>query len=541
MQIPEVPDELKDVRRWADNSLFYFARYVLGYDKLVQRVHEPICQMLQNETLTRVNITMPRKWFKTTLATIAYALWKPCAKRINHTMLIAMNTVENAKPKLREIRQHVESNNRFRAVYPEVIPDFNSTTWGAEHATLRRTGIHGTPTWSIAGATSAVVSGAWDELILDDLLTANENEVVGEEVLPGAKDIVRAIRWFKKSISLLNDPLHGRINNIGTRWGEKDLVQYVLKNNREFAANTYDLRAVDGLEIATDKDGFFRIVAGKATMPEVYSIEALDLILQQQGSTLFRLWYQNEPIDAAELIFNLDPVDNFFKPNEMLADWEDGLRKYTGVDLAYSDKEKADNTSILTIGVDENQIRYVLDLQYGKFQPMETVERLFGVYERYKPRVIGLPKIAAEVLMAKFMPVFMRMKDQALPIRDMPRGGETTKEQRIIAGIQPWVEQRMLKLARVDRIKPLEVEMRDFRIDRHRSGKRDALDALSDAIELSQVRRMEVVKTRPKYDAAFMDKVRERLYDPEIEIEKELQREETQRHRIGRRMQYTTN
>ncbi len=537
----KVPAELADYRRWGDSSLFFFARYILGYDKLVRRIHEPICLMLQDPVKTRVNITMPRKFFKTTLGTIAYSLWKPCARNVNHTMLIAMNTVENAKPKLREIRQHVESNRLFRACYPEVIPDFNATTWGSEHATLRRPGLHGTPTWSVAGATSAVVSGAWDELVLDDLLTANENEASGEEVLPGVRDTIRAIRWFKKSISLLNDPLHGRINNIGTRWGDDDLVAYVLANNKQFRANDYMLRAVDDLEIVTDEDGFFTIVGGTATMPENYSIEALNVILQQQGSTLFRLWYQNEPIDPAEILFNLDPQENFFKPNEMPEGWESGLRKYTAVDLAYSDKEKADNTAICTIGVDEHQTRYVLDLQYGKFQPMETVERLFQVYERYSPRVIGLPKIAAEVLMAKFMPVFMRQKGQALPIRDMPRGGEMKKEQRILAGIQPWVEQRMLKLARVDRLRPLEVELRDFRLDRKRSGKRDALDALTDAIELSRGQHVEIPKTRPRYDRAFMDKAREQVYSLDADTEKLLQDEDEAKVRFGKRLAYMGN
>ena len=538
-ELPKLSPHFADMRRWADNSLFYFATQVLRYDKLVQRIHEPVALRLMDESITRLNQTMPRKFFKTTLCSIAYSLWKPCARNINHTMLLAMNTVDNAKPKLMEIKQHVESNQIFRATYPEVIPDFSKTQWGAERATLRRTGLHGTPTWTLAGATSAVVSGAFDELTLDDLLTANEGDGAGETVIPGKKDIDRAIRWVKKSISLLNDPLHGRINNVGTRWAENDLVAYVLKWIRGFSQNDFQLHAVNGLEIATDQDGFFEIVGGTATMPEVYPIEALNIILQQQGSTLFRLWYQNEPIDPAEIIFNLDGEANYFQPLQHDDEWLDGLRKYTAVDLAYSDGEKSDNTAIVTIGVDENGVRYVLDLQYGKFMPLDTVERLFNLYERYKMRVIGLPKIAAEVLMEKFLPHFMRERDTMLPVKAMPRGGEMRKENRIIAGIQPWVEQRMLKLARVDCIKPLEVEMRDFRIDRKRSGKRDALDALTDALELSREKNIEITpEPKHKYDHAFMQGIRNRLYSAEDDIEKTLRDDEMQRHVIGRRLSY---
>ncbi len=538
-----IPPEVQKMRRYSDNSFYYFARYVLGYDKLVERVHRPICDMLQDEALTRVNITMPRKFFKTTLATIAYPLWKPCARNPNHTMLIAMNTVENAKPKLAELKNHVESNRRFRAVYPEMIPEFSKTTWGAERACLKRTGLHGTPTWTVAGATSAVVSGAWDELNLDDRLTANENES-GEDVLPSVRDRIRAIRWFRKCISLLNDPLNGRINNVGTRWGDDDLVRYVLANNRMFAKNNYTLQAVNNLEIATDEEGFFTIVGGTATMPEVYPIETLNIILQHEGSTLFRLWYQNEPIDPAEIIFDLDPEENFYQPNKMEEKnpgWLENLRCYTACDLAYSNKEKADNTAIVTIGVDEEQTRYVLDVQYGKFQPMETVERLFNVYKRYKPRAMGLPVIAAEVLLAKFLPIFMRQKNQALPIRKMARGGEMKKEQRILVGIQPWVEQRMLKLARLDCMKPLEVEMRDFRIDRKRSGKRDALDALTDALVLAQGNRKVIVSQRPRYDREYMDKVRDKLYSPDADLDDLLAEEDRQRYAIGHPLAFLRN
>lgn len=511
---PHLPDGvIQDWRRWSDNSLFFFAKHVLGYDKLVDRVHEPICLMLQDPRRTRVNITMPRKFFKTSLASIAYPLWKPCARNLNHTMLLVMNTVENAMPKLGELKKHVESNQTFRALYPEVIPDFNKTTWGAKHACLKRPGLHGTPTWNLAGSTSAVTSGAYDELNLDDLLTADEGDADMEESrIPSRRDILRAIQWYVGCVSLLNDPLGGRINNIGTRWAENDLVAYVLSHSREFARNNYELRAVDGLEIAQDEDGFFQIVGGKSTMPEVYPVAALNAVLETTGTTLFRLWYQNEPMDPAELIFNLDSDENYYRPHDMPDGWMDGLRKYTAVDLAYSSGEKSDNTAIVTLGVDEAETRYILDVQYGKFQPMDTVERLFAVYEKFKPRQIGLPKIAAEVLMSKFLPYFMRLKGQALPIRNMPRGGETSKEQRIIVGVQPWVEQRMLKLPRGPLSRPLEIEMRDFRVDRKRSGKRDALDATVDALELSRQQRVEKPVERTRYDRKRMDAIRSRIY-----------------------------
>ena len=46
----EIPPGMRDMRRYADASLYYFATEILGYDKLVQRIHEPICLRLMDES-----------------------------------------------------------------------------------------------------------------------------------------------------------------------------------------------------------------------------------------------------------------------------------------------------------------------------------------------------------------------------------------------------------------------------------------------------------------------------------------------------------
>lgn len=470
MQACRVRPELRLIRERALSDFYFFAKGICGYDKLCYRVHGPVTDILQDVGKTRVNITMPRKFFKSTLASVAYPLWR-VAQNPNMTMLLVMNTVDNAKLKLEELKKHVTHNERFRAVFPDLIPDFNSTRWGAEAATINRTSISGTPTWNVAGATTAVVSRSVDEIIMDDLLTAKQDDFAGDEILPSNDDIQKAIGWYKGAISLLKSPKQGRLLNVGTRWARHDLVHYVLMSSKAFAANNIELKAA-----ASWPDG-------PATFPEMYPMDVLREVEASTGSTIFRLWYLNEAVDPSEIIFDIGDED-FYVLGSMPDGWVDSLRKYTAVDLAFSSKERADNTAIVTIGVDDKNIRYVLDVQYGRMEPMDTIDRLFRVNAKWKPRVIAIETQVAQVLMSKFLRHIMQQRGEPLPIREIQRGGRQRKENRIMLALQPWVQQKMLKLAR-GVARDLEIEMRDFRLDEKRRGKDDALDALADAVECS--------------------------------------------------------
>lgn len=491
----QVPAQLLPLRTAALSSLYVFSKAVLGYDKLVKRVHGPVCQALQDIGRPRVNITMPRKFYKSTVASICYPIWRVLHDH-NCTLLLAMNTVDNAKLKLKELQNHFVSNAMFKACFPEVIPDDFSRNWSAESCTIPRTSLKGTPTFSVAGATTTVVSRAVDEIIMDDLLSAREDGATGDTVLPGVREIDQAIWWYKKSMSLLNDVEHGRLLNIGTRWAEKDLVEYVLRTSVRFRDNNISIEAKNS--------------HGEAIMPEWYPIEALNEIEETQGSTLFNLWYMNKAVDPKEVVFRLDEDQNFYQAADYDADWYKKLRVYMAVDLAFSNKAKADNTAIVTVGVDDANVRYVLDVRYGHYQPTETIDLLFSLYETWKPRVIGIEAVAAQELLTKLLPHFMRERGVALPIEPLKRGAQA-KEYRITLALEPWVQQRMLKLPR-GMAKPLEVEMRDFRLDKKRRGHDDALDALADAVQLSRAAQVEPIKTdtrRPPTDdewKAFYEK-----------------------------------
>jgi len=464
-----VPRHLWGTRQMGLDDLYFFCKGILGYDKLQPEVHLPVCRQLESAKARRVMVTMPRGWFKSTVASVGRPL-QAAVKDPNRTHLLAMNTEENAKPKHNELKSHVEMNDLFRACYPEVIPDFNSVDWSTKKATLRRDSNRGgQPTFEITGAKSRVVSRHVDDITMDDLVTATQDDTSGGFIVPNREDIERAIMWYRMSMSLLNHPTKGHMYHIGTRWAPADMVSYLEKKSAAFRRNHYTIKA--------------KKEDGTPTCPAILDAKALKELEAEQGSTIFQLWYMNEPVDPSELVFMLDPDLNFYDSALLTAEDRAEMRVYTAVDLAFSDKEKADNCAFVTVGVDADNVRYVLNIEYGKYTPMEMVEMLFHLHECYKPRVIGIEAVAAQALLPRMMPYFMKKFGRALPIREIMRGGHVSKTTRHMA-LQPWVEQRLLKLPR-GMAKPLEVEMRDYRLDTKRRGHDDALDALADAVQLS--------------------------------------------------------
>ena len=483
-------------RKLAKSDLFYFARNVLGYDKLTERVHRPVCEKLQDLALKRVLICMPRTFFKSTLGSVAYPLWRAVGDP-NVTILIAMNTELNAKQKLREIRSHVERNQLFGKLFPEIIPDFNSTPWGELAASVRRTVERGTCTWEAAGAGAAVMSRHYDEIVEDDLVTIRRDEITGDEIVASREGIERGIAWHRMSHSMLNDQKKGRIINIGTRQAAKDLILFLLETSDEFAANSVMLKA--------EQDG-------QPTFPEYYDEKVLKSLKRSLGSNVYSLWYLNEPIDPQEIVFKICE-DHFYDPRSVNLD---GLPHFTGVDLAVSHERRASYTALITVAVTPDNRRYVRDIRYGHFSPLETIDLLFAIHTMYHPQAIGIESVSYQAFLPRLMPYLMRERGQMLQLRELPRDTTVAKEQRNMA-LQPWLENRagglpMLLLPRG--AKELVHELEDFRLDRKRRGRTDLLDALCDAMRLSEAG-LAPMAIRLQRQVILTDEQRARYYDIE--------------------------
>jgi len=69
------PEELTKLRLLAEKSLYFYAKGILGFKDLVPHVHGKVCRFLQGPE-KRKSLILPRRFFKTTIASIAFPSWR---------------------------------------------------------------------------------------------------------------------------------------------------------------------------------------------------------------------------------------------------------------------------------------------------------------------------------------------------------------------------------------------------------------------------------------------------------------------------------
>lgn len=258
--------DLPALRKAAEESLYLFAKGVLGFDWLDKDVHVPICDRLEDVTRNRKIIVLPRGWLKTTICSIAFPIWLS-VKRPNIRVLITQNSHANACKKLSVIAQQWETNPILRAMYPELLPN-RSSTWKADSLCLTRTATFPESTYEAAGTSTKVVSRHYDVVIEDDTVAPDFDELGVESLAPTHDDVQKAIGWHRTNVlPLLNNPSTDLVLIVGTRWYDQDLIRWVMDNEPQYEVLTRACKE--------DADGK-PDVNGTITYPSRFNQDTLD-------------------------------------------------------------------------------------------------------------------------------------------------------------------------------------------------------------------------------------------------------------------------
>ena len=346
-------------------SLFYFCSVVLRYDDLDPFVHGTLCYFLEHPKYGRFReATVPRSFFKTSVATVGKNMWLPIKRDSNIRILIAMNTADNAEKRIHVIKNHWQNNTLLQQAFPELVPDFKNARWSNSCAELNRTRRSEEGTYEAIGSGGAVVSRHYDHIDEDDLVYAKKDDLSGAEIHPNQDDIDKAIGWHKLVYSLFSDPAKSTIDNIGTRWAPHDLKDWIIKNEAR-------------------KFSFFRLKAENDTpnpdwaghgMPvwkDRFSTEVLRDIFDSQGSQMYYTQYLNMPRDPEDVLLQEGWIQWYNYSSDVPAD----LKTVTIVDLAgWGDSKGKARNVVCTLGIDERHHIWILRYDRGKFNPSKVIE-----------------------------------------------------------------------------------------------------------------------------------------------------------------------
>jgi predicted phage terminase large subunit-like protein len=438
-QLEEILTERE--KKEAERSLFYFAKYILGFSKFDESVHTEWEYFLKGGKKLKL-VIVPRDHFKSTFFTISHPLQELCKDKTKR-FLIANAVFDNSKAFLTSIKNQIERNQRLK--WWDLEP---GEPWSTEELAVKRETLNKEPSISIAGIGSQLPSLHYDEIIWDDLV--NDKNITSKEYID------KVIEWWAHTLSLLEPGGLGIM--VGTFWHYLDLYQHVIANLRD------------------DFDIFVRSAIkddGTPYFASRFSLEELAKLRRLKGNYMFSLQYLNKLTNPEDAIFKFEDILKY-------QDLPMPVRYFMTIDPALSEDPTADYSVIMTCAVDADNNLYVVDYFRDRVNPRVLIDKIFDKAIEHKPVKIGIETIAFQRILSFWLEDQMRDRNIFLPIEELQTSNKI-KPDRILA-LQPRFS------AKTVYIKPYMAELEDelirFRYPDMNQEHDDLIDALAYQLEI---------------------------------------------------------
>ena len=467
-QVYEIDLDLLRIR--AKDSLYFLAKGILGFSWLVLNIHKPVCDLLQDRSVRRKKFVLPRGWLKTTVCTVAYPIWLSINDP-NTRILLAQNNRDNARKKLKQIKDLWDRKPLLRALFPELLPTSQSQ-WSADSACLNRSEVHPESTFECVGVRSQSTSRHYNTIIEDDTVAPDFDELGEETLAPSHDDVRKAISWHSLCLPLLTNPSTDEIIVVGTRWYEHDLMSHIEENEPQYVSIERSCRE--------DEDGNSD-PRGVVTYPERFDADVLAEYEATLGPYFFSTLMLNCPVSVGEMLFH---ADWFHEYTELPP--RQSLHVYTTVDpatdpqLSTSRSNRLDYSVVMTTGKDllTGDI-YVLDYFHKRCNPGELLDAIFDHVTRWSPMTVGYEDVAFQKSLDYWIKERMRSTGVFFNLRPIQRGTKKSKETHIM-GLQPIASAGALH------IRPYMKELMTEFLSFPRGAHDDLIDCLSMQTQLWQ-------------------------------------------------------
>lgn len=250
-----------------------------------------------------------------------------------------------------------------------------------------------------------------------------------------------------------------------TRWHQDDLAGRLITQMEEFHGEKWEV--VHYPAIATHDEEFRK--EGEPLWPEKYDLAALENIRDTIGLYDWSALYQQEPIPSELQEFKKEYFQYFTEDDIVNKD----LGVYVTVDLAISQKESADNTSIQVIGKESNSSNiYHLEEHTGRYDPLKVIEILFSLKAKYGYKLIkvGIEGVQYQKALSYFITQEMKRRGIYFDVVELKATGD--KDSRI-RGLLPFYKSGVIFHRKTD--KELEAELLAFPVGKHD----DRIDAMA--------------------------------------------------------------
>lgn len=191
-----------------------YCRHALGMNDVNWRTHGETIQALEGDA-TRKVLVLPRGTFKSSLACVAYPMWR-LERNPDLTILLDSEIYNNSKNFLREIKGHYESE-RYRRIFGDKV----GKKWGESEITIAQRIRNRKEASITVGGIGTVKVGQHYDLILGDDYNSPKNSDTPEKC-------AKVIDHVRYNLNILNPG--GEYVFIGTRYAERDVIGFLLKD-----------------------------------------------------------------------------------------------------------------------------------------------------------------------------------------------------------------------------------------------------------------------------------------------------------------------
>lgn len=338
---------------------------------------------------------------------IGRVLWEIGRNR-NIRVCVVSKTTDMAKKIVRAIGQYItsdgEGNRRLREVFPNIKPTKDpALTWTAQSLTVERPAIMKDPTVAATGIEGNIHGSRIDLLIIDDVidfdntLTASKRETV--------------INYIKNTL-LGRLTANARVVVFGNAWHPEDAMHKLVKESG-FNEFRFPVRTSQGELSWPERWSHQRIDDQRQMMGALEFSRALLCVAHDDTNAKFKREYINLALvagqgrelhrTAASLYEDLSDEGLLRHANGRpisraeVAAWDaswrlgsnvesltlGGVYLYTGVDLAFSQRDSADLTCFFTLAILPDGRRRVVDIVAGRYSAPEIMSLVKDLYRRF--------------------------------------------------------------------------------------------------------------------------------------------------------------
>lgn len=340
-----------------------------------------------------------------------------------------------------------------------------------------------------AGLTTSVTGYHCDIAVLDDVVVT-ENAYTQE-----GRDKVQRMYSLLSSVETT-----GALEwVVGTRYHPKDLYNDMVEMNEDVYDKDGELISQEPVydvmqqvvEDRGDGTGNFLWPRQRRSDGKWFGFNSSVLAkkrAQYLDKTQFRAQYYNNPTDPDNRPIDYDKFQ-YFDPNllkEYSGNWyykDRRLNVYAAIDFAFSVARKADYTSIVVIGIDEDSNIYVLDIDRFKTEKIsDYYKHLMQMMNRWSFKKLRAEvNVAQAAVVKELKDMYLRPNGISLKIDEKNRTRhEGNKEERMAAVLEPRYDNLMVWHRRGGNWQILEEELVS-----NSPPHDDVKDALASAIEIA--------------------------------------------------------